>query len=147
MLNAAWNGNARLLSEADRDAQHKVLATLAGGTSVGISSYSNPNKFVQTQYGADFGSGAMQISVNQNSWVFDSSNYYELSLVLYHEKVHQAQDNAALMGNLYPCEQQAYLMMMCHADFTKCSQQFQTQIKNEALRDYGIDYNDIMRIY
>ncbi len=116
---------AIILSQADLDAQYKVLRSLADGTPVGIGSFDG--KAGQTQYH----NGESHVSINQNSSVFINANYYNLKMVLYHENIHVRQGEA-ISYNHYYCEQEAYFLMMTHPYFTCCTPQFQNSIRQEA---------------
>lgn len=121
---------ATILSQADLNAQYKVLRTLADGTPVGITSYSD--KLAQTEYC----NGESYVSINQSSSVYSGANYYNLRMILYHENIHVGQGEL-INTNLYNCEKEAYFLMMAHMDFLNCTPEFQAAIRQSAETYYG----------
>lgn len=121
---------ATILSQADLNAQYKVLRSLADGTPVGIASYSD--KLAQTEYC----NGESYVSINQSSLFYRDANYYNLRMILYHENIHVEQGEL-IETNLYNCEKEAYFLMMAHMDFLNCTPEFQDAIRRSADKYYG----------
>lgn len=120
---------ATILSQADLSAQYKVLRTLADGTTVGITSYSD--KLAQTEYC----NGESYVSINQSSSVYSGANYYNLRMILYHENIHVRQGEAIGIEK-DRCEREAYAFMIAHPDFLCCTPEFQHAIRQNALQFY-----------